>query len=38
MNIKVYSNKSGRSKTLKTNNYAIIEKIAYKFNRWEYLK
>ena len=37
MNIKVYS-KSGKSKVLHTNSYAFVAKIAYRFEKWEYVK
>ena len=35
--IKVYS-KNGKSKVLSVNSFALISKIAKKFDRWEYLK
>ena len=35
--IKVYS-KNGKSKVLSVSSFTHIEKIAKKFDRWEYLK
>ena len=37
MSIKIYS-KSGRSRVLSVDNHALIAKIAYRFDRWEYIR
>jgi len=37
MSIRVIS-KSGKSKVLSVDSYALIAKIAYRFHRWEYVR
>lgn len=37
MSIKVIA-KSGRSRVLSVDSFALVAKIAYRFNRWEYVR